>query len=178
MKVNSSHDYYTKKVRSVLFMLLVVVAVSSILSTFWVKMLHIYGDSMQPNLKAGDVVLSIKHNKLKQGDVIAFSCGNRILVKRVIATSGQWVNLDKDGNVYVDDKELTEPYLNGEKKSYGKVNIRLPYQVPDGRYFVMGDNRENSVDSRDSVVGAVSSKQLVGKLTIRIWPLSRISIVK
>lgn len=133
---------------------------------------------MKPNLKAGDVVLSIKHNKLKQGDVIAFSCGNQILVKRVIATSGQWVNLDKDGNVYVDDKELTEPYLNGEKKSYGKVNICLPYQVPDGKYFVMGDNRENSVDSRNSVVGAVSSKQLVGKLTIRIWPLSRISIVK
>lgn len=178
MQANSSQGYYIKKIRKIFLTLLVVIAFSSIVSTFWVRLLHIYGDSMRPNFKEGNVVLSIRSNRLKQGDVIAFSCGNQILVKRVIATSGQWVNIDKDGNVYVDDKELTEPYLNGGKKSYGKITIHLPYQVPDGKYFVMGDNRKNSVDSRNATVGAVEDKQLVGKLILRIWPLSRFGNVE
>ena len=138
--------------------------------------LQIYGTSMSPTLTNGEIVLSVKTGKPEQGDIIAFYYNNKILVKRVIAGAGQWVDIDEDGNVTVDGVPLDEPYLT--EKAYGNCNLQLPYQVPDGRWFVMGDHRSVSVDSRDRAVGCVSEEQVVGRLVFRIWPLKSISPIQ
>ena len=125
---------------------------------------------MAPTMGEGDYVVSIKGAEFKTGDVIAFYYNNKILVKRVIAKSGEWVDIDSDGNVYVNSEELYEPYIS--EKAFGDCNIALPYQVPESRVFVMGDHRNVSVDSRNTAVGCVSEEQIVGKIVFRVWPLS------
>lgn len=170
-------ERYVRTLRSTVFTLVTVAALAVLIAIIWLPVLQIYGNSMTPTLKAGDMVVSVSKKNLKQGDVVAFYYNNKVLVKRVIATSGQWVNVDKKGNVYVDGKKLNEPYLQKGEKDYGETNIKLPYQVPDGKYFVMGDHRKVSIDSRNKTVGPVDSEQLVGKLTLRIWPLSRMGAI-
>ena len=159
---------YRAVLRSTLYMLIVVAAVAVLVATIWMPVLQIYGGSMTPTLNEGDIVVSIKGSDFEPGDLVAFYLGNKILVKRCIAGPGQWVNIDEDGNVYVDDKLLEEPYLT--EKSLGGSNIELPYQVPDNRYFCMGDHRSTSVDSRHKEVGCVSEEQIVGKIVFRVFP--------
>lgn len=171
-------ERYVHTLKGTIFTLVTVAAAAVLIATIWLPVLQIYGNSMTPNLKAGDMVVSVSSKNLKQGDVVAFYYNNKVLVKRVIATSGQWVNIDEDGNVYVDGEKLDEPYLSDDEKVYGETNIDLPYQVPDGKIFVMGDHREVSIDSRNTSVGTVNEEQLVGKLTFRIWPLNRIGVIE
>lgn len=171
-------ERYMRTLRGTIFTLLTVAAVAVLVATIWLPVLQIYGNSMTPNLEAGDMVVSVSSKNLKQGDVVAFYYNNKVLVKRVIATSGQWVNIDEDGNVYVDGEKIDEPYLADGEKAYGETNIDLPYQVPDGKFFVMGDHRSVSIDSRNTAVCTVSEEQLVGKLTFRIWPLTRIGTIE
>lgn len=159
---------YRAVLRSTLYMLIVVAAVAVLVATIWMPVLQIYGASMTPTLSEGDIVVSIKGSDFQPGDLVAFYLGNKILVKRCIAGPGQWVNIDEDGNVYVDDKLLEEPYLT--EKSLGGSNIEFPYQVPDNRYFCMGDHRSTSVDSRHKEVGCVSEEQVVGKIVFRVFP--------
>ena len=159
---------YRAVLRSTLYMLIVVAAVAVLVATIWMPVLQIYGASMTPTLSEGDIVVSIKGSDFEPGDLVAFYLGNKILVKRCIAGPGQWVNIDEDGNVYVDDKLLEEPYLT--EKSLGGSNIELPYQVPDNRYFCMGDHRSTSVDSRHKEIGCVSEEQIVGKIVFRVFP--------
>lgn len=159
---------YRAVLRSTLYMLIVVAAVAVLVATIWMPVLQIYGASMTPTLSEGDIVVSIKGSDFEPGDLVAFYLGNKILVKRCIAGPGQWVNIDEDGNVYVDDKLLEEPYLT--EKSLGGSNIELPYQVPDNRYFCMGDHRSTSVDSRHTEIGCVSEEQIVGKIVFRVFP--------
>lgn len=161
---------YRAVLRSTLYMLIVVAAVAVLVATIWMPVLQIYGASMTPTLNEGDIVVSIKGSDFEPGDLVAFYLGNKILVKRCIAGPGQWVNIDEDGNVYVDDKLLEEPYLT--EKSLGGSNIELPYQVPDNRYFCMGDHRSTSVDSRHKEIGCVSEEQIVGKIVFRVFPFS------
>ena len=167
---------YRAVLRSTLYMLIVVAAVAVLVATIWMPVLQIYGASMTPTLNEGDIVVSIKGSDFQPGDLVAFYLGNKILVKRCIAGPGQWVNIDEDGNVYVDDKLLEEPYLT--EKSLGGSNIELPYQVPDNRYFCMGDHRSTSVDSRHTEIGCVSEEQIVGKIVFRIFPFREFGKLK
>ena len=171
--------YYARfrtTVRSTFLSLVVVAAVAILVAVLLLPILRIYGKSMNGTLENGDIVISVKGSRMKTGDVIAFYYNNNILVKRVIAGSGDWVDIDEDGNVYVNHEKLDEPYL--DDKAYGETNIDLPYQVPDGRIFVMGDNRSASLDSRSTSIGCVSEEQIVGKIIYRVWPLSQIGRVR
>ena len=125
---------------------------------------------MSPTLQDGEVIFSVKTSDFEPGDVISFYYNNKILVKRVIARPGEWVDIDKDGNVFVNNVPLNEPYL--ADKAFGDCNIELPYQVPDGKFFVMGDHRSTSVDSRSTAVGCVAQEQIVGKILFRVWPVN------
>ena len=151
--------------------LIVVAAIAILVAMLFLPVLRIYGQSMNATLWSGDLVFSLKGSSFETGDVIAFYYNNNILVKRVIATSGQWVDIDLDGNVYVDQKLIDEPYL--KEKAFGECNIDLPYQVPESRIFVMGDNRSVSVDSRNTAVGCVAEEQIVGKIVFCVWPFSQ-----
>lgn len=160
---------YKRVLRSTIYTLIVVAAVAVLVATIWMPVLQIYGASMAPTLDEGDIVISVKGSDFAPGDLVAFYMGNKILVKRCIAGPGQWVDIDADGNVYVDGELLDEPYLT--EKALGDCDIALPYQVPDNRYFCMGDHRSTSVDSRSTTVGCVSDEQIVGKIVFRVWPL-------
>ena len=161
---------YRSVLKSTIFMLVVVAAIAVLVATTWLPVLQIYGSSMTPTLNEGEVVVSVKGSSFKQGDLIAFYYGNKILVKRCIATPGQWVDIDEDGNVYVDGKRLKESYV--KEKAFGDCDIKLPYQVPEDRYFCMGDHRETSVDSRNSSVGCISKEQIIGRIFFRVWPFN------
>ena len=161
---------YRSVLKSTIFMLVVVAAIAVLVATTWLPVLQIYGSSMTPTLNEGEVVVSVKGSSFEQVDLIAFYYGNKILVKRCIATPGQWVDIDEDGNVYIDGKRLNEPYV--KEKAFGDCDIKLPYQVPEDRYFCMGDHRETSVDSRNSSVGCISEEQIIGRIFFRIWPLN------
>lgn len=160
---------YGRVLRSTIYTLITVAAVAVLVATLWLPVLQIYGSSMAPTLVDGNIVVSLKAGDLKTGDIVAFYYNNKILVKRVIAGPGDWVDIKEDGTVYVNNEELDEPYLT--EKAFGDCNIELPYQVPDSRIFVMGDHRSVSVDSRNTAVGCVADEQIVGKLVLRIWPL-------
>lgn len=160
---------YGRVLRSTIYTLITVAAVAVLVATLWLPVLQIYGSSMAPTLVDGNIVVSLKAGDLKTGDIVAFYYNNKILVKRVIAGPGDWVDIKEDGTVYVNNEELDEPYLT--EKAFGDCNIELPYQVPDSRIFVMGDHRSVSVDSRNTAVGCVADEQIVGKLVFRIWPL-------
>jgi len=161
---------YRSVLRSTVFTLVTVAAIAILVATLWLPVLQIYGTSMQPTLLDGNIVVSIKSSDLKAGDIVAFYYNNNILVKRMIAKAGEWVEVTEDGTVYINDDEFVEPYL--EEKALGECNIEMPYQVPESRIFVMGDNRATSVDSRNTAVGCVAEEQIVGKLVFRVWPLS------
>ncbi len=167
---------YGRVLRSTAFSLVVVAAVSVLIAMLLLPVLQISGTSMTESLQDKDIVVALNTSKYKTGDIIAFYYNNNILVKRVIAASGDWVNIDKDGNVYVNDELLDEPYIS--EKALGDCNITLPYQVPDERCFVMGDHRATSIDSRNTAVGCVSNDMVIGKILFRAWPLSGLGIVK
>lgn len=167
---------YRSVLRSTVYALVVVAAAAVLIATVWMPVLQIYGTSMTPTMDEGDMVISVKGSSFRQGDLVAFYMGNKILVKRCIALPGQWVDLDEDGNVYVDGILLEEPYLT--EKAFGDCNIELPYQVPENRYFCMGDHRATSVDSRHTEIGCVSEEQVVGKIVFRVWPLSGFGTMK
>lgn len=160
---------YKWTLKSTIYTLIVVAAAAVLVATVWMPVLQIYGSSMTPTLNEGDIVVCVKGSDFEPGDLVAFYIGNKILVKRCIAGPGQWVNIDADGNVYVDNKLLDEPYL--KEKSLGDCDIELPYQVPDNRYFCLGDHRSTSVDSRSTTVGCISDEQIVGKIVLKVWPL-------
>ena len=166
---------YHSVLRSTIYTLITVAAIAVLVATLWLPVLQIYGSSMTPTLQDGEIIFSVKTADLEPGDIVAFYYNNKILVKRVICGPGDWVNIDEDGTVYVNEVRLKEPYL--AEKALGDCNIELPYQVPDGKIFVMGDHRSTSVDSRNTAVGCVAQEQIVGKIIFRIWPWNRLGDV-
>ena len=161
---------YHAVLRSTIYTLVTVAAAAILVATLWLPVLQTYGSSLTPKLNDGDIIFSLKTSSFETGDIISFYYNNKILVKRVIASAGDWVDIDSEGNVSVNDIPIEEPYLSD--KALGDCNITLPYQVPDGKVFVMGDHRSTSVDSRNTAVGCVAQEQIVGKILFRVWPLS------
>ena len=161
---------FRKVMRSTISVIVVAAALSVLVTTLWMPVLQTYGSSMAPTLQDGEILVSVKSSEFHQGDIIAFYYNNKILIKRVIAGPKDWVEITEDGNVYVNGQLLDEPYV--QEKSFGDCDITFPYQVSDGRYFVLGDHRSISSDSRHSTVGCIAAEQIVGKLVFRIWPLS------
>ena len=161
---------YRSALRGTIYTLVTVSALAVLVAVLLLPVLRIYGSSMQPTLNEKDIVISLKGSTFETGDIVAFYYNNKILVKRVIANPGDWVDIDENGVVYVNHQQIDEPYV--QELSLGDCNIKLPYQVPESKVFVMGDNRDTSIDSRNTSVGCVAEEQLVGKIVFCIWPFN------
>lgn len=166
---------FRKTLISTFSSLLVVAAIAVLVSMLFLPVLRVTGSSMTPTLQNDQMVICNKNANFESGDIIAFYYNNKILLKRVIATSGQWINIEPDGTVYVNNEELNEPYVN--TKALGECDIQLPYQVPDNRIFVMGDHRAASIDSRTRTVGCIAEEYIIGKVVFRIWPMDSFGAV-
>ncbi len=167
---------YRSTLLSTISALVIVAAVAVLVSMLALPVLQVVGESMTPSIYQGEIIVAPKGTAFQKGDIIAFYFNNKILVKRVIANAGEWVNIDEDGNVFINDVPLEEPYLT--EKAFGDCNIALPYQVPDGKIFVMGDHRATSSDSRNTAVGCVAQEQVVGRVMFRVWPLERFGLIE
>ena len=167
---------FNNTLRNTIYALITVAAFAVLVATLWMPVLQIYGSSMTPTLDKNEIVVSLKSSHFETGDIVAFYHGNKLLVKRCIAGPADWVNIDASGTVYVNGKAIDEPYIS--EKSFGICDITLPYQAPEDKYFVLGDHRETSVDSRSTTVGCIAQDQIVGKILIRVWPLNKIGFIR
>ena len=167
---------YKRTLKSTVFALITAAALAVLVATLWLPVLEIFGASMLPTLQEGQIVVSVKDRNLEPGDIVAFYYGNKVLVKRYIAGPGTWVDIREDGTIVLNGEVLEEPYL--QSKAFGICDLELPYQVPEGTYFLVGDERESSVDSRHSSVGCVGQEQIVGKIVYRVWPCEDFGIVR
>lgn len=167
---------YKRLLRGTVSTVLVVIAAAVLISNLLLPILRIYGSSMSPTLVNGNIVTALRGGSYERGDIVAFYYNDKILVKRIVGLPGEVIDIDEDGSVSVDGEPLDEPYL--DEKALGECDIELPYQVPEGRYFVMGDNRSVSSDSRSSQVGCVAEEQVIGKLIFRLWPLGGLGTVE
>ena len=170
LKREQYHRRFKRLLRSTISALIVVAAVAALIATLLLPVLQIAGTSMEPSLMDGDIVLLMKTDRLKTGDLCAFYYSNKILIKRVIATPGDYLWLEDDGTVFLNGTELQEPYLT--EKALGECDISFPYQVPENAFFMMGDQRETSIDSRSSVIGCISTDHIIGKIVCKFWPIS------
>lgn len=167
---------YKRLLRGTVSTVLVVIAAAVLISNLLLPILRIYGSSMSPTLVNGNIVTALRGGSYERGDIVAFYYNDKILVKRIVGLPGEVIDIDEDGSVSVDGEPLDEPYL--DEKALGECDIELPYQVLEGRYFVMGDNRSVSSDSRSSQVGCVAEEQVIGKLIFRLWPLDGFGTVE
>ena len=166
---------YSRVLKSTIFSLLVVAAAAVIIAVLLMPVLQISGSSMTDTLQDGDIIVAMNGSRYGRGDVIAFYYNNNILIKRVIALAGDWVDIDEDGTVSVNGEVLEEPYVSD--KALGDCNITLPYQVPDGKCFLMGDHRATSIDSRNTAVGCIGNDMVVGRLMLRVWPIREFGLI-
>ncbi len=166
---------YLQTLRTTIYALIVVAAIAILLATLFLPVLQVSGTSMEPTLEDNDIILLLKTGSFKTGDLVGFYYQNKLLLKRVIGGPGDIIDIDGEGNVTVNGELLDEPYL--VEKSLGETDITYPYQVPESRYFVMGDNRTTSIDSRSSAIGCIEEDQIVGKVFMRVWPLKSISLI-
>ncbi len=166
---------YRQTLRTTIYALVVVAAAAVLVATMFLPVLQVSGTSMEPTLEDGDIIVLVKTDDFETGDLLGFYYQNKLLLKRVIAGPGDVVDIDAEGNVFVNGTLLDEPYVT--EKSIGETDREYPYQVPDNRYFVMGDNRTTSIDSRSTAIGCIETDQIVGKVVLRIWPLNHLSLI-
>ncbi len=166
---------YKKAVKSTLYVLIVVAALAVLIATIVMPVLQVNGSSMEPTLNDGNIVLVLKTDSFKTGDICSFYWQNKLLLKRVIGVAGDVINITEDGTVFVNGEAIDEPYVS--EKSLGECDIDFPYQVPEGRIFVLGDHRSVSVDSRSSTIGCIQSNQIVGRVLFCVWPLSEMGFI-
>ena len=177
-EVNAEKERRKKQFRiifNIIYILIVIAAIASLVATLVLPVLQVSGKSMEPSLDDDDIVVLYKTNKFKTGDICGFYWQNKLLLKRVIAGPLDVVEIDDEGNVKVNGKVIDEPYVN--EKALGESNITYPFQVPEDKYFVLGDNRSVSIDSRNTIIGCVDKDQIAGKVMIRIWPLRKLGKV-
>ena len=163
---------YNKALSGTIYVLTIVAAVAVLIATLVLPVLQIEGTSMEPTLVNGDVVLLTKTTSFDRGELCGFSWNNKLLIKRVIGIPGDWIEIDTDGTVYLNGEKLDEPYA--EQLSVGECDLEFPFQVPQEQYFVLGDMRESSIDSRNTLIGCVAKDKIVGKVFFRVWPFNTI----
>ena len=163
---------YNKALRGTIYVLTLVAAIAVLIATLILPVLQIEGTSMEPTLSNGDIVLLTKTTRFDRGDLCGFTWNNKLLIKRVIGLPGDWIEIDTDGTIYLNGDKMEEPYV--EKKALGECDLEFPFQVPQEQYFVIGDMRESSIDSRNTLIGCVPKEQIVGKVFFRIWPFKSI----
>ena len=163
---------YNKALGGTIYVLTIVAAVAVLIATLVLPVLQIEGTSMEPTLSNGDIVLLTKTTRFDHGDLCGFTWNNKLLIKRVIGLSGDWIEMDTDGNIYLNGEKLDEPYV--QQKDFGECDLEFPFQVPQEQYFVVGDMRESSIDSRNTLIGCIPKDQIVGKVFFRVWPFKNI----
>ena len=163
---------YNKALSGTIYVLTIVAAVSVLIATLILPVLQIEGTSMEPTLANGDIVLLAKTTNFDRGELCGFSWNNKLLIKRVIGIPGDWIEMDTDGTVYLNGEKLDEPYT--DQLAVGECDLEFPFQVPQEQYFVMGDMRESSIDSRNTLIGCIEKDQIVGKVFFRVWPFKTI----
>ena len=165
---------YNKALGGTVYVLTIVAAVAVLVATLILPVLQIEGTSMEPTLSGGDIVLLMKTTRFERGDLCGFTWNNKLLIKRVIGTPGDWIEMDTDGTIYRNGEKLDEPYV--QQKAFGECDLEFPFQVPLEQYFVMGDMRESSIDSRNTLIGCIPKDQIVGRVFFRIWPFKNIQL--
>ena len=163
---------YNKALGGTVYVLTIVAAVAVLIATLILPVLQIEGKSMEPALHNGDIVLLVKTTRFDHGDLCGFTWNNKLLIKRVIGVPGDWIEIDTDGTVYLNGEKLEEPYV--QQKAFGECDLEFPFQVPQEQYFVIGDMRESSIDSRNTLIGCIPKDQIVGKVFFRVWPFRSI----
>lgn len=163
---------YNKALSGTIYVLTIVAAVAVLIATLVLPVLQIEGTSMEPTLVNGDIVLLTKTTNFDRGELCGFSWNNKLLIKRVIGLPGDWIEIDTDGTVYLNGEKLDEPYA--QQLAMGECDLEFPFQVPQEQYFVLGDMRESSIDSRNTLIGCVEKDQIVGKVFFRIWPFKTV----
>lgn len=165
---------YNKALRGTVYVLTIVAAVAVLIATLILPVLQIEGTSMEPTMSNGDIVLLAKTTRFSRGDLCGFTWNNKLLIKRVIGTPGDWIEIDTDGTIFLNGEKLEEPYV--EQSAFGECDLEFPFQVPPEQFFVVGDMRENSIDSRNSLIGCITKEQIVGKVFCRVWPLKNMRL--
>ena len=176
LKRERNRRRFRQIIKNAIYALIVVAAVAVLITTLILPVLQIAGTSMEPTLNNGEIVVLIKTDELQRGDLCGFSYSNKILIKRVIGLPGDVIIIDPQGGVWVNGELLEEPYIS--EPGLGECDIEFPYTVPEEAYFLMGDHRLTSIDSRSTVIGCIPKDQIIGKLFFKIWPLEKFEFFK